>query len=162
LRPNIFASFKKAANRRRRVWALLITFLLFGEGCASSDAQYSKSNNERMTKIGPELITLYDEYSSYIASGKRGVFKSSSPLVRLLDDRVVIDAVASGDPNVLKSDLEVLGMQQAVTFGRVVSGQLPILAIRSMAGLPSLNSARAATAVLQGAPRAVLPGTPNQ
>jgi hypothetical protein len=135
---------------------------LCAEGCASSDAQYGKSNNERMTKIGPELIALYDEYSSYIASGKRGGFKSSSPLVRLVDDRVVIDAVASGDANVLKSDLEALGMQQAVAFGRVVSGQLPIMAIRSMAELASLNSARAATAVLQGAPRSVLPGTPNQ
>jgi len=106
-----------------------------------------------MTKIGPELIALYDEYSSYIASGKRGGFKSSSPLVRLVDDRVVIDAVASGDPNVLKSDLEALGMQQAVTFGRVVSGQLPILAIPSMAKLSSLNSVRAASAFLQETPR---------
>ena len=115
-----------------------------------------------MTKIGPELIALYDEYSSYIASGKRGGFKSSSPLVRLVDDRVVIDAVASGDPNVLKSDLEALGMQQAVAFGRVVSGQLPIVAIRPMAELPSLNFARAATAVLQGTPRSVSPEIPNR
>ncbi|MGN6717745.1 MAG: hypothetical protein ACTHLX_10175 [Candidatus Binatia bacterium] len=115
-----------------------------------------------MTKLGPELIALYDEYSSYIASGKHGVFKSSSPLVRLVDDRVIIDVVASCDTSVLKSDLERLGMQQAVAFGRIVSGQLPILAIRSMAELPSLNSARAATAVLQGAPRSVPPGTPNQ
>jgi hypothetical protein len=115
-----------------------------------------------MTKLGPELIALYDEYSNYIASGKRGVFKSSSPLVRLVDDRVIIDAVASGDANVLKSDLEALGMQQAVAFGRIVSGQLPILAIRSMAELPSLNFARAATAVLQGAPPAVLPSVPNR
>jgi hypothetical protein len=116
-----------------------------------------------MTKLGPELIALYDEYSSYLASGKSGVFKSSNPLVRLVDDRVIVDAVASGDANVLKSDLEALGMQQAVAFGRIVSGQLPIPAIRSMAELPSLNSARAATAVLQGgAPPSVVPGTPNQ
>ena len=128
----------------------------------ASEAQPGKDRAGWRAKLGGELITLYDEYSSYIASGKRGVFKSSSPLVRVVDDRVIIDAVASGDANVLKSNLEALGMQQAVAFGRIVSGQLPILAIRSMAELPSLNSARAATAVLQGAPRSVVPGTPNQ
>jgi hypothetical protein len=128
----------------------------------ASEAQPGKDRAGWRAKLGGELITLYDEYSSYIASGKRGVFKSSSPLVQLVDDRVIVDAVASGDANVLKSDLEALGMQQVVAFGRVVSGQLPVPAIRSMAELPSLTSARAATAVLQGAPRSVSPGIPNR
>lgn len=116
----------------------------------------------QMSKVAPELITLYDEYSSYVASGKRGVFKPSRSLAQIIDDRVIVDAVASGDANVLKSDLDALGMQQAVAFGRIVSGQLPILAIRSMATLPSLNSARAASAILQGGPRSLPPGTPNR
>jgi hypothetical protein len=47
-------------------------------------------------------------------------------LVRLVDNRVVVDAVASGDVNALKADLESLGMQHAVAFGRIVSGQLPV------------------------------------
>jgi hypothetical protein len=114
-----------------------------------------------MSKVTPELITLYDEYSSYLASGKRDVFKPSSPLLAVIGDRVVVDAVASGDATVLKSDLEALGMQQAVAFGRIVSGQLPILAIPDMAKLPSLNSARAASAFLQGGPRSLSPGTPK-
>ena len=134
--------------------------LLFYVGsCAASDG---KDKAGWRTKLSAELIALYDQYTSYIASGKGGVFQFSSPLVRLVDDRVIIDAVASGDANVLKSDLEALGMQQAVAFGRVVSGQLPIVAIRPMAELPSLNAARAATAVLQGAPPSVLPDVPNR
>lgn len=141
---------------------MLILFLFCVGGCAASDAQPAADKTGRMTKLGPELIALYDKYSSYLASGKRGVFKSSSPSVRLVDDRVIIDAVASGDANVLKSDLEGLGMQQAVAFGRVVSGQLPILAIPSMEKLSSLNSVRAATAVLQGAPRSSSPGVPSR
>ena len=128
----------------------------------ASEAQPGKDRAGWRAKLGGELITLYDEYSSYIASGKRGVFKSSNSLVRVVDDRVIVDAVASGDADVLKSNLEALGMKQAVAFGRIVSGQLPIQAIRSMAELPSLNSARAATAVLQGAPRSVSPGIPNR
>lgn len=141
---------------------MLILFLFCVGACGSSSAEPGENKTGWRTKIGPELVALYDEYSSYLASGKTGVFKSSNPLVRVVVDRVIVDAVASGDADVLKSNLEALGMQQAVAFGRIVSGQLPILAIRSMAELPSLNSARAATAVLQGAPRSVVPGTPNQ
>jgi len=103
-----------------------------------------------MSKVAAELAALYDEYSSYLASHKAGVFRSADPLVRVIDDRVVVDAVASGDVNVLKADLMSLGMQQAVAFGRIVSGQLPISAILAMAALPSLNFARAASALPQG------------
>jgi hypothetical protein len=117
-------------------------------GCAASE-----SKAKGRTKLAAELTTLYDEYSRYIASGKRGVFKSNNSMVHVVDDRVIIDAVASGDADTLKSDLEALGMEQAVSFGRIVSGQLPIRAIPSLAELSSLNFARAATAVLQGGPR---------
>ncbi len=103
-----------------------------------------------MSKVAPELAALYNEYSSYLASHKAGVFRSNDPLVRVIDDRVVVDAVASGDVNALKSDLMSLGMQQAVAFGRIVSGQLPISAIPAMTALPTLNFARAASALLQG------------
>ena len=153
MRPNIFGSLREDAKARRQVWALLVTFLFCVGGCASSSAEPGEDKTGWRTKIGPELIALYDEYSSYLASGQRGVFISSNPLVRVVEDRVIVDAVASGDADVLKANLEGLGMQQAVTFGRVVSGQLPIVAIRALATLPSLNLARAATAVLQGVPR---------
>jgi hypothetical protein len=33
-----------------------------------------------MSKLAPELVALYDEYSSYLASGKRGAFKAANPL----------------------------------------------------------------------------------
>jgi hypothetical protein len=103
-----------------------------------------------LSKIAPELAALYDEYSAALESDKTGGFRSANPLVRVIEDRVVIDAVASDDVNVLKADLESLGMQQAVAFGRIVSGQLPMSAIPALAALPSLNFARAATALLQG------------
>jgi hypothetical protein len=155
------ATGPQSCDVRRQISLLLVIALIVMSGCALSGAQSSEDKTGRMTKVGPELIALYDEYSTYVASGKRGVFKSSSPLVQVIDDRVMIDAVASGDVNLLKSDLEALGMQQAVAFGRVVSGQLPILAIRSLSPLPSLNSARAASAVLQ-APQSLSPSTPKR
>jgi hypothetical protein len=74
----------------------------------------------------------------------------------------VIDAVASGDADVLKADLVSMGMQQAVAFGRIVSGQLPISAIPTMAALPSLQFARAAAAAVQGGQKSPVPGSPGR
>jgi hypothetical protein len=81
--------------------------------------------------------------------------------VRVIDDRVLVDAVASDDVNALKADLVSLGMQQAVAFGRIVSGQLPISAIPAMAALPSLNFARASAAMQRGQ-EPLSPETPNR
>lgn len=100
-----------------------------------------------MAKVSGDLIVLYNEYQSFLQQGVVGqVFKPSNPLLRMIDGRVVIDAVASGDASALQADLEALGMQKAVRFGRIVSGQLPIEAIEDMASLNNLNFARPAYA----------------
>jgi len=101
-----------------------------------------------MTKVGQELLALYNEYSAFVASSKGEKFQSANPLVRLVGDRVVIDATASGEAAVLKADLQALGMQQTVAFGRIVSGELPIRSIPAMGRLESLNFARAASSSL--------------
>lgn len=62
-------------------------------------------------------------------------------------DKVVVDAVASGDPAALLADLKKLGLQQASTYGSVVSGLLPIKAIDKVAQLNSLQFARPAYAI---------------
>jgi hypothetical protein len=100
-------------------------------------------------KIGPELSSLYKQYSATLASDPGAPFRSTNPLVHIIEDRVVIDAVASGDVDTLKADLVSLGMEQAATFGRIVSGQLPIAAIPALARLASLNFARPASAITQ-------------
>jgi hypothetical protein len=116
-------------------------------------AQTAKDNAVWTAKIAPELRIVYDEYSIYRASHRAGKFQPSSQLVRVIDDRVVIDAVAVVDAEALKADLESLGMRQAVAFGRIVSGELPIAAIPAMGALTSLNFARAASPLLQEGPR---------
>ncbi|HEY7555381.1 MAG TPA: hypothetical protein VIH18_11290 [Candidatus Binatia bacterium] len=136
-----------------RLCMLLAALLVTTECCNTGGAQTAKDNAGGMAKVAVELRSVYDEYSTYVASHQGGVFQPTSRLVRVVDDRVVIDAVAAGDVDVLKSDLESLGMRHAVAFGRTVSGELPIAAIRAMGALPSLNFARAASALLQGGPR---------
>src|SRR6266404_498733 len=140
----------------------LIAALIWTVSCGQACIQQAMDKNLRMSKVSSELIALYQEYSNYLGSRQAGGFKPSSPLVQVVDDRVIVDAVSSSDANVLKSDLQVLGMQQAIAFGRNVSGQLPILAVPSLATLSSLNSATAASAFLQGGPRSFPPGTPNR
>jgi hypothetical protein len=141
---------------------MVLLSLILTVNCSPLAAQNAGGKGGRVSKLGPELVSLYDEYSSYLASRKGGTFRSADPLVRVIDDSVVIDAVASGDVNVLKADLESLGMQQAVAHGRIVSGQLPISAIPAMAVLPSLNFARGALALPQGSREPLSPGTPNR
>jgi hypothetical protein len=135
-----------------RLCMLLVMSLFLTESC-SMGPQSTKRELGRMEKVAPELRTLYEEYSMHVAGGRSGVFQPSSQVPKVIDGRVVIDTVATGDVEVLKSDLESLGMQRAVSAGRIVSGELPIGSIPAMGALRSLNFARAAVAVHQGGAR---------
>ena len=57
----------------------------------------------------------------------------------MVADRVMIDAVASGNVDALNADLQALGMQDVAVFGRTVSGRLPISAISALSGLAGLK-----------------------
>ena len=102
------------------------------------------------TKVNPSLAALYQEHQAWqrATAGHPGAaaFRSKDPLMRLSDDYVVIDAVASGDPERLRVDLQRLGMKHAAVYGRMVSGRLPITAIKSLESLESLKSVRPAIA----------------
>lgn len=99
------------------------------------------------SKVGTALSALHDEYRSHERLGDGTVFVSKNPTLILVEERVLIDAVASGDTEALRVDLEALGMQKAASFGRLVSGQLPIRAIADVNALESLRFARPAGAV---------------
>jgi hypothetical protein len=141
--------------------AYVVTAVLVSLASCTS-AQTIGDKAERMSKVAPELTSLYDEYSSYLTSHGSKPFQPANPLVRVIDSRVVVDAVASGEVNALKADLMSLGMQKAVAFGRIVSGELPIAAIPAMAALPSLNFARAAFGLRQRGGDLFSPGIPGR
>ncbi len=112
---------------------------------SSTNAQTGKDGP--MAKLTHNLVLLYAQHAAPLAQRSAAPFSSNDSLVTLVDDRVLVDAVASGDVNVLKSDLVSLGMQQVVSFGRIVSGQLPISAIPAAAGLASLRFAQPSAAM---------------
>lgn len=95
-----------------------------------------------VAKLSPELWALYEAYR--IARESGGPVVSPDPAIAIVEDRVLVDAVASRDVGELRRDLVALGMREAVTAGRIVSGQLPIAAIPAMASLVELRFARAA------------------
>ncbi len=95
-----------------------------------------------LTKLGPELVALYDAYLAAQAGGRPLVVPDRA--LQIVEDRVVVEAVASDDVGDLKAQLVALGMREVVTAGRFVSGQLPIAQIPAMAALPGLRFVRAA------------------
>ena len=128
---------------------VLLTLAFLSASCTSGGTQAEAAKGQRTSKIAPQLIALHDEYSSHLASRTQEPFRSANRLVQIVDGRVVVDAVASGEASVLQADLMGLGMRDSVTFGRIVSGQLPISSIPALATLPSLIFARAASAIIQ-------------
>ena len=106
------------------------------------DARELPASGDVLIKVSPELQVLYQAYLASQRSGQPLVVPD--PLIRVVEDRVIVDVVASDGVDVLKASLVALGMEQAVAAGRIVSGQLPISKIPAMAALPDLRFARAA------------------
>jgi hypothetical protein len=129
------------------MWRLTALFV----GCfvlAAGTGPVAMDKYGAMEKVSPELLALYE---THLAAQRRGVpFATSDPLVRIIDDRVIVDAVASGNVAALERDLSALGMRETVSAGRIVSGQLPISAIAALASLQSLRFVRAAAPVTHG------------
>ena len=94
---------------------LLLTLLVEGFAIAQT------RKDGPMAKLRQSLVTLHEQFTTHTAQSRTLPFRSNDPLVRTVEDRVVVDAVAAGDVDILKTELEALGMQQAVAFGRVVA-----------------------------------------
>jgi len=122
---------------------VVLTLLTLGSsaGVAAADAG-------PLSKIGPELRALYGAYRMAEEQGRP--LQVTDPTIQVVEDRVVVDAVASGDVGALRDRLLAIGMRSAATAGRIVSGQLPISQIAAMAALPELRFARAAMSTNRG------------
>jgi hypothetical protein len=97
-----------------------------------------------LTKVGRDLVALQESYETHVQLRSLEPFKPSNPYLRVVDQHVVVDAVASGEAEDLLAELEALGLQKGATFGRMVSGRLPIEAIEELQGVDSLKFVRPA------------------
>lgn len=112
-------------------------------GLASASALAGSSKAMGPEKISPELLALHEAYGEAQRSG--ATLRLDSPLLRIVDDRVLIDAAATGDARALEADLVALGMRHPAVFGRLVSGELPIPSIPALSALGSLAFAQPST-----------------
>lgn len=96
-----------------------------------------------MARADTALRQLIGEFLAHRERAEPGPFTPSNPYLQYAPGRVVIDAVAAGDPARLDEDLRGLGMRKVARYGPIVSGLVPIGAIESMMRLDSLHSVRA-------------------
>jgi hypothetical protein len=134
--------------------ALVITLALlaFGSGAALAGAK-----DGHQGKVSAALMALHAELLAHRVEQGSAPFAHHVGPMRLIGERVVVNAVALGNAAALRAQLVTLGMQQPVVHGRVVSGQLPITAIPALAGLgelrfvrPSLTAHRVGSVTTQG------------
>jgi hypothetical protein len=75
---------------------------------ASGHAWAAPGKDRRLAKMDHALVVMSDEYIASLAQGSSVAYTSSNPLLRVIAGRVVVDAVAFGDVNALRADLEAL------------------------------------------------------
>ncbi|PSQ85063.1 MAG: hypothetical protein BRD30_11090, partial [Bacteroidetes bacterium QH_2_63_10] len=138
------------------------------EGVAESvmrSAEASVRGPDRTGKDGPlaavgmELALLYHQNRVVGTKGVRALRDASAPSPKAgADDgrrrthgrvfspisadgqSVVVEAVAAGEPSRLLRELRGLGLEGGATAGNVVSGRLPVSAIKQAAALPTLRA----------------------
>jgi hypothetical protein len=111
-----------------------------------------------LAAVGMELSLLYHQQQAAGAAGVRALRTASRRRPKTRGDEpsrrastrvlsplsadgqfVTVDALAVDDPSQLLADLQDLGLESGATAGNVVSGRLPISAIKDAAGLASLR-----------------------
>ena len=126
----------------RALFSALVFVLSLLSASAASGQSPKEFKAGVMPKCGLALSALHAEHAAHTSRGRGTAFESKNPMVGLVGDRVIIDAVAAGYPYTLRADLEALGMQDISQVGNVVSGLLPIASIEEMEALDSLQFAR--------------------
>src|SRR5262245_22941671 len=125
-------------------WLAVVAAVLI---LAGSPASAQTGKHGRMAKVTHSLAALHEQHIAQMAQASAVSFRSNDPLVRVVNDQVVVDAIASGNVDTLKSDLMFVGMSDEVALGRIVSGHLPIRAIPAASALASLQFAQPAVAI---------------
>lgn len=122
-------------------------------------AERTKNLKTEAGKIGPLLYDLYLEQTR--TPEDETVLKSADQLspapVPVENGLVLIDAIAGGDAQHLLADLEAMGLQGGSSYGRVVSGWIPVDRLAELnamgnlvSAVPSLNSQNVGLVTTQG------------
>src|SRR5262249_42598493 len=136
-------------------WSLVLVVVLAFVG------GHPASAGPKDSKVNPALTALYAEHQAHAALGGDLPFVSGDHAVNVVGDWVVFDAVADTDAQALEADLASLGATNLATFGRVVSGRLPISAIPGLEAITNLRFVQASYGV-RGVGAVTTQGDPAQ
>jgi subtilisin family serine protease len=105
-----------------------------------------KAGGQSFGNLGTDLAQLYRRHQRFQTSKAAGSsFKPKSSAMPVQDERVTLDILArSGKEAALMVELRALGAENLARSERLISGQVPILALAEVAELPSLHSANPA------------------
>ena len=93
---------------------VLFSALMLAAGCSASGVEGELSPATKTTgKVHPDLVNLFHD---------RPVRSN----LTIIEGRVVIEAIAAGDPQALVEDLDALGARHLKQYASYVSCQLPI------------------------------------
>jgi PKD repeat protein len=93
-----------------------------------------------LAKLDGALTKVYFEFMDHQRTAPAIPFRPHDRFLHIVKGRVLIDARAAGDAELLLSDLRHLGLDKGSRFADVVSGWLPVGAIRRAAELYSLRA----------------------
>jgi hypothetical protein len=131
------------------VTVILMSILSLGSTLADEHfalATDRARDHSRLHKAGPRskgdsaLAEALAEYIGHVDAAKSTTFRPSNKFLQVVAGKILIDARATQDGNVLLSDLMNLGLTNGSQYGEVVSGLLPFAALESALALPSLRS----------------------
>lgn len=99
--------------------------------------------------IGYDLIQVWKEYQAYqMETDNPDGFAASNPLMQTDSGRILIDVTADNastvDTTLLQEQLSALGFEATGTYGRVVSGFIPVENVTEVAQLSAVKLARPA------------------
>jgi len=120
-----------------------------GRTQAADISRSVRTSGTPRVKLGLPLWDLQSEFQTFRNNSRQPAvaFQPSQKLVRTLEGRVFVDAVASGDAELLLAKMQELGLEGGARYGRVVSGLFPIGALRKLGQLDELKFARPSYAI---------------
>ena len=125
--------------------ALAILSILLTCSCAVGDSQtVAPVKPTKTEKVDQVLIELHDQFIRHKESGEDSErFEGTYPQVRIVNERVLVDAIAAKGTVELENELRRLGATNLSSYGRIVSCYLPIASIAQLAAIDNLQFARA-------------------
>lgn len=111
-------------------------------------APQAQTQPKKPSRIDSNLDKLYDEWITHQNSGNQDPFTPGDDTLPIVDiEYVIVDAVAAGDVEELRTMLESEGMRKTSVFGRIISGEFPVEKLNGLFDETSLNIMRPAYAL---------------